>query len=793
MADQADRRSLHNDLSGATRDVVQAGRVTGGVHFHGRGQDAGELAPPRQLPADVRGFVNRTEDLERLDLLPAGDEPDPNATAVCVIAGTAGVGKTSLAVHWAHRMADAFPDGQLYVNLRGYDPGPPVTPSEVLDRFLRALNVPTAAIPTDTESKAALYRSNLAGRRILVILDNAATTNQVRPLLPGVSGCLVLVTSRSRLSGLVARDGAQRLTMKLLSGEEAVELLRAVMSGHRMTDDFDELAELARLCARLPLALRIAAERAISRPWTSMRELIEDLRDESGLWDALTAEDNDESDAVRTVFAWSYRALPRDVSRLFRFLGLHPGPDFGGAAAAALIDLPVGRTRRLLDGLVGAHLLEQVQPDRYQFHDLLRLYALDQARAEESPETYQEAVRRILLWYLHSLRRATTLLAPEAADLPVPGSNGSAASFTDYAAANEWFEQEERNLRAAVSFADEVLMADLAWLLAALLYPVYAHRNQVEHWLATSTAGLGATRQLGDPRGEAWMLESLGKANAQSGNLVAGVRYQEAALAIHQRLGDRTGEITSTNAIGLAHLRARDLDDALGRFEATRTLAADIGSDYWLAMSSNNIANVLLDLDRFTEAVDLLRTALRIHRRLGLSAYEGDTLRGLSHAHRGTGAPHEARGFIEEALAIARRHDNIAWEAHWLVEAGQVLVDLGALAEALEAYQRAAVLHRRLADRSREASAVDGAGTVYQRMDRADEAADFHRLAVSVFRITGERWQLAIALDNLAGSLRGVAPSESDQHWREALEQLSTFTDPRATRLGAAIRGRLGS
>ena len=793
MADRADRRSLHNDLSGATRDVVQARRVTGGVHFHDRGRDGVDPAPPRQLPADVRGFVNRTEDLERLDLLLAGDDPDPNATAVCVIAGTAGVGKTSLAVHWAHRMADAFPDGQLYANLRGYDPGPPVTPSEVLDRFLRALDVPTAAIPTDTESKAALYRSKLAGRRILVILDNAATTNQVRPLLPGVSGCLVLVTSRSRLSGLVARDGAQRLTMKLLSGEEAVELLRAVMSGHRMTDDFDELAELARLCARLPLALRIAAERAISRPWTSMRALIDDLRDESGLWDALTAEDDDESDAVRTVFAWSYRALPREVSRLFRFLGLHPGPDFGGAAAAALIDLPVGRTRRLLDGLVGAHLLEQVQPDRYQFHDLLRLYALDQAKAEESPEAYQQAVRRILLWYLHSLNEMTALLAPEGANLPLPEPSGPPASFTDYSAANEWFEQEERNLRAAVSFADEVLMADLAWLLAALLYPVYANRNQADHWIATSTVGLGATRQLGDPHGEARMLESLGKANAQSGNLAEGVRYQEAALASYQRLGDRTGEITSTNAIGLAHLRARDLADALGRFETTRTLAADLGSDYWLAMSSNNIANVLLELDRFTESVDLLRTALRIHRRLGLFAYEGDTLRGLSHAHRGLGAPHEARGFIEDALTIAHRHDNIAWEAHWLVESGQVFVDVGDLAEALEAYQRAAVLHRRLGDRSREASALDGAGTVYQRLDRPDEAADFHRMAVSAFRDTGERWPLALALANLASTLHATAPAEADQNRHEALELLAAFTDPRSARLQQEIRDRLSS
>jgi tetratricopeptide (TPR) repeat protein len=780
--------TFHNDLTGATRDVVQAGRVTGGLHFHSRDVDGGERLPPRQLPADVRGFVNRAAELDRLDLVLAGTAPDANAAATCVIAGTAGVGKTSLAVHWAHRVAESFPDGQLYVNLHGYDPGPPVTAGEVLDRFLRALNVPATAIPADIESRAALYRSQLAGRQVLVVLDNAATTNQVRPLLPGVSGCLVLVTSRSRLSGLVARDGAHRLTLALLSDQEAVELLRAVISGHRLSDESRDLEELAKLCARLPLALRIAAERAISRPWTSMRALINDLRDESELWDALTAEEDDESDAVRTVFAWSYRALPQEAGRLFRFLGLHPGPDFSDAAAAALVDLPVGRTRRLLDSLVGAHLLEQLQPDRYQFHDLLRLYALDQARAEESPEAYQQAVRRILVWYAHSLTEAGTLLAPEGERLPLPELSGAVAPmrFGDYQMAHVWFAHEEPVLNAAVHFADEVLMPDLAWLLAALLYPVYANRNQVDHWITTSTLGLGAARQLNDRDGEARTLSSLGKAHTQSSRPRDGIRYQEAALAIHQELGNRTGEVTSTNAVGLAHLRLRELADALRHFERTSAVADELGSDFWRATSANNTANVLLELEQFAEAADLLRSALPTHRRLNMRGAEGDTLRGLSHAHRGIGVPDEAREFVDEALTIARDQENIAWEAHWLVESGHVLLDLNDPAEALVAYQRAAVLHRRLGDRGREAAALDGAGLAYQRLDRPDEAADFHRLAVAAFRDIGDQWQLAAALTNLATALDG----DTDAN-REALDLLSPFSDPRSVRLQEEIRARL--
>jgi tetratricopeptide (TPR) repeat protein len=782
-----ERATLHNDLSGATREVVQAQRV-GSVHFH-RPADTPDL-PPRQLPADVRGFVNRTADLARLDLLlSGGSESDENATAVCLIAGTAGVGKTSLAIHWAHRVATSFPDGQLYVNLRGYDPGAPVTASEALERFLRALDVPSEVIPSDVESRAALYRSRLAGRKVLVVLDNVATTSQVRQLLPGVPGCLVLVTSRNRLSGLVARDGARPLPLTLLDEDDAVDLLRTVTSGYRTSDDLQDLRELATLCARLPLALRIAAERAISRPWRSMRTLIDDLRDESGLWDALTAEDDDESDAVRTVFAWSYRALPPEAGRLFRCLGLHPGPDFRTEAAAALADLTVPETRRLLDSLVGAHLLEQVQPDRYQFHDLLRLYALNQARTEESPQTCQEAVRRIVLWYLHSLTEARTFLAPEAAPLSLPAPAGTAAELDGHSDAHTWFELEEWNLRATVGFADELHLPELAWLLAAALYPVYANRNQIDHWIATSEIGLAAARQLPDPHGEAILLESLGKANAQAVRLSTAVQFQTEALTIHTRLGNVVGRITSTNAIGLAHLRAHELPAALSRFESAAGLADEIDSAYWRATATNNTANVYLELERFDEADDLLGHALADYEQLRLPGHRGDVLRGLSHADRGRDRFQTAQEHIGEALDIARQHNNLAWEAFWLVESGQVLAGLGDLPDALTAFQRASMLHRRLGDRSREATAMDGAGTVYRLMDRADEAADFHRLAVSVFRDTGEQWRLATALDHLALS---VAAAEAEEHWLEAHRLLAPFSDPHAVRLRHEIENRLG-
>ncbi|MGO4421959.1 NB-ARC domain-containing protein, partial [Streptomyces sp. MCAF7] len=375
------------------------------MHFHSTRatDDPGPRVVPRQLPGDVRGFVNRTEELHRLDAILAGGERDSSAVvAICVIAGTAGVGKTSLALRWAHQVKTAFPDGQLYVNLRGYDPGEPVTAREALHRFLTGLGVQPGAVPTDTEAAAALFRSLLADRRMLIVLDNAATVTQVRPLLPGHAGSLVIVTSRSRLSGLAVRDGAHRITLGTLPEPEAVSLLRAVTSGYRPEDDAEKLSELARLCARLPLALRIAAERAASHPHMRLDELIADLRDESALWAALSTGDEQDADAVRSVFAWSYRALPPDAARLFRLLGLHPGPAFGLGAVSALAGVSVRQARQLLDVLVGAHLLEQTAPDRFEFHDLLRAYATEQSRLDETADSRAGALRRVLDWYLHT-------------------------------------------------------------------------------------------------------------------------------------------------------------------------------------------------------------------------------------------------------------------------------------------------------------------------------------------------------------------------------------------------------
>lgn len=751
---------------------------------------AGDEPPgpvPRQLPADVRGFVNRFHDLARLDEV-VDDSAAPGATIVVV--GTAGVGKTSLAVHWAHRVRDRFPDGQLYVNLHGYDPGPPITPQEALGRFLHALSVPGAAVPADLESRGALFRSLLAGRRMLVVLDNAATVGQVRPLLPGNSECLVLVTSRSSLTGLVARDGAHRLSLRVLTEAEATELIQRITSGYRDQDDTADIAELAGLCARLPLALRIAAERAINRPWLPLRDLITELRDESALWDELTADDDDESDAIRTVFAWSYRALTPEASRMFRFLGLHPGTEFSLGAASALAGRSPARTRRVLDNLVGAHLLEQPRADRYEFHDLLRMYASDQVRAEEDADTASTAARRMLLWYLHGAVAARDRIGHSTPSWTPAGLEPQVVppSFPDRTSALAWYRHERENLVRAARTAFDLDQSDITWQIPVALYPIYAEHNHFDDWIETSTTALRVVRRLGDRAAEAEVLESLGKAHTQHFDRQYGIELQSAALRLRRELGDAHGELQSANALGLARLRARDLTEARDLFGRAAALAEALGEQYWLAVAINNAANVDLELESFEQAEQMLAAALTRFRRLEVRSGEGDTLRGLSRASRGLNLPAQAHAYIRDAVAIARADENPAREAFWLLEEGRVQVDLGRPADALETFQRSATLQRHLGDRAREAEALDATGVAYQAMGRPDECVQFCRRAASVLRELDETWLLALALDHLgAGLAESGERLEADSVRREALVLFERFPDPRARRYRARL------
>lgn len=783
----------HSEVSGSAVNVVQARDVSGGVHFHGA-IPAGEPRPA-QLPADARGFINRARELDMLDTALAVRETETDALRVAVIVGTAGVGKTSLALRWAQRIRGQYPDGQLYVNLRGYDPGAPVVATDALGRFLRALGIPAERLPAGEEPRAELFRSSVAERRVLIVLDNAAAVSQIRPLLPGAPQCLVVVTSRSRMSGLVARDGAYRVSVETLSQAESVQLLRTVLAGYRGGDDEAQLAELARLCARLPLALRIAAERAAARPRMPLSELIAELRDESGLWDALSAEEAEEADAVRTVFTWSYRALSPPAARIFRLLGLHPGPDFSLQAAAALAAVVPVEARRLLDTLVGAHLLEECGHDRYQFHDLLRAYASDRAHRDDDEPNLRASLHRLLGWYLHGAVAAARA-ASGAYALPVtaqPLAEGVIAPrFDDPKAAISWYEAERDNLIAASRAAAASGLDEVAWQIPAVLTMIIVDREPADVWLPAQELALRSARRCGDRYGEAVILDNLAIAHRHLFNLTQAAAYFDAARSAFRDIGDESGQARAANGLGVVHLFAHHIADAVASFQEALTLALELNNRAFIAFFTRNLGWALLENGDLNEAETLLsRSATMLHEAgEGLDRSEALTL--LATVHRRSGRLAQAQHAAERALAVADELDGTLFEALALLELGRIKSAQHKPDEALDHLHQAAALFWRVGRPDLQAAAWSATSAAYLLLERAEEAIDFARRAAGAHRDRSDQWQLSLSLADLADALTlGGHPSQARDHLREAACLLAQFPDPVAAAKRTAIEALL--
>ncbi|MEA5360378.1 tetratricopeptide repeat protein [Amycolatopsis sp., V23-08] len=738
----------------------------------------------------MRGFVSRTAELARLDhvLLAAGP------TGPALVVGTAGVGKTALALRWAHRVAARFPDGQLYVNLRGYDPGAPMTADQALDRFLRALSVPPARIPDDVEDKAALYRSLLAGRRVLVVLDNAAHIGQVRPLLPGGPACRTIVTSRDRLEGVMARDGAQRVTVEVLPEADAITLIRALTTDYRTADEPGERAELARLCARLPLALRIAAERAASRPWMPLAELIGNLRDESRLWDELGS--GGEHDGVRAVFALSYRSFSAEAAHMFRVLGLHPSAEFGTHVAAEAAGVPVAAARQLLDAVVGAHMLEQIGADRYQFHDLLRAYATDVAHQDEPPLPRDDARARILAWYLHTAHTVGTvmrtwgrILEPDA--LPAPAA---VPRFPDHDAAVEWCYLEGQNLFAAIQAADESGRDTLTWQLAVATEPAMRGMPSDDR-RAAITMALAAARRDGARQGEGELLAKLAEIERTKGQFDEAATCAEEALAIFRELDDRHGVRITLNFLGVSLLHRRKFAEAAERFESLWALQRAEEDLEGETAALFNLAEAYDGIRRHHDAVDAARHSVELARALGNRHFE---LVGLVILARATANLADA-GELGVALADAARGVELARELRDTRTEGWALLDYGRIQRLAGRYDDALVSYRRALERfsntsvsQRRAWSLDGLGTTCREAGRIEEAVSIHRQAVEVARAAEAPRVLGLILSNLADSLTVAGEDrEAGSVRQEAASLLELLDDPEATERLEQVRRAL--
>jgi DNA-binding SARP family transcriptional activator len=671
---------------------------------------------PRQLPATVPGFTGRAAELEALTgmLDQAGATGAPGTVVISAIGGTAGVGKTALALHWAHQVAARFPDGQLHVNLRGYDPSnAPVTPAEAIRGFLDALDVPPGRIPLTPQAQAGLYRSLLADKRMLIVLDNARDEQQVRPLLPASPGTLVLVTSRSQLSGLAAAEGARLISLDVLNHDEAVQLLTARLGTARSAAEPGAVDRIASLCACLPLALAVTAARAAARPAFSLAALAGELADAGGRLDVLDA--GDPGFSVRAVFSWSTRQLNGEAARMFRLLGLHPGPDISVPAAASLAGCAQPQVRALLRDLARAHLITEHVPGRYALHDLLRAYAVEQAHDTDSDTDRREATGRVLDHYLHTAARAALLLDPakEPVVLAPPRPGAAAGQPADRRQALAWFQAEHQVLLAALALAAGSGFDAHAWQLPWAIKNSLQARGYWQEWAAAQRTALAAATRLGDTAAQAVCCRLLGAACIDPGDHDQARGHFARSLALYQRLGNRLGEAKVHQNLGYLAERQGRYADALGHAEQ----------------------------------------ALRLFQAIGDKANEAAALNGVGWCHGGLGDYQQARAFCRQALTLSaetghRWVEGAAWDS-----VGYAEHHLGNLAEAAACYQRALSILRESGGRFDEAEVLTHLGDT--------------RHASGELAAARETWQQALAiLEDLqhpdAGQLRAKLASTTD-------------------------------
>jgi DNA-binding SARP family transcriptional activator/tetratricopeptide (TPR) repeat protein len=652
----------------------------------------GALPVPAGLPHDVPAFVGRRAELAQLDaLVPATNTR--RTVVISAVHGTAGVGKTALAVHWAHRVKAKFPDGNLYMDLRGYGPGQPADPGRVLDGFLAALDVTPAKIPVDLDAKVTLYRSLLDERQMLIVLDNAATPAQVRPLLPGSARCLVVVTSRAMLTGLAARDQARRISLDVLPIDDAIALLAEFVGPARVAAEPHAARELAMLCARLPVALCVAGERAAAHPTTALEDLVRELADQQRRLDLLDA-DGDPETAVRAVFSWSYDALTPDAARVFRLLGLHPGPDISTPAAASLAALPLEQIQTSLAELASAHLIDEHTPDRYTFHDLLRAYAAEQTHAIDPDQQRNDATHRMLDHYLHTAYTAARLLYPARDSLPItpPQPGLTPEEIADHDRAMAWFTAEEAVLLAAVDHAATSGLDTHTWQLAWALYDFLDRRGHWDDYAATQRAAVAAAGRLADPTAQARAHRHLARACTRLGRFDDAHNHLRQALDLYHQAGDlvgqahthhtlaqmeerqghhsealdharqaldlcrtaghRPGQAGALNAVGWYHALLGDHQHALTCCEQALTLLQEINDLSGQASTWDSLGYAHHHLGHHDQAIACYRRAVDLYEDLGDRYYEANTLTHLGDAHHATSDFRAARDVWQEALAI---------------------------------------------------------------------------------------------------------------------------------------------
>jgi DNA-binding SARP family transcriptional activator/tetratricopeptide (TPR) repeat protein len=672
----AHRRVLRQQVSGPARGPVN-------------GHAGARVVRPAQLPADLAAFAGRRAEVARVSALL--EEPPAGAMLIGAIDGMPGAGKTTLAVHWARLAADRFPDGQLYVNLRGFDPGGPLGPAEALAGFLPALGVTPQQVPAGLDGRAALFRSLLAGQRVLVVLDNARDEAQVRPLLPGTPGCMVIVTSRNRLTGLVASDGASLLTLDVFSPADAQEALTRRLGAARVAAEPAAVEEIIASAGRLPLALALVAARAAAHPQFPLAAIAGELRDTRGSLDAFTGEGGTD---VRAIFSWSYRMLSPLAARLFRLLSRQAGPDISLAAAASLAAVPVRQTRSLLAELSRTRLLTEHSPGRYSLHDLLRSYAAELCAETDPPGTRDAATARLLGHYLYSAHHSHLLLQPHQLlpDLEPQAAGAQPEQPGSYTGALAWFTAEQRVIEAAVRYAAQHGLVRYAWQLAYVMTPFYQRSGLWHDWTATARTALSAARSgrdlagqaclhrilagacfhLGDsaaalaeldrardlltrldlPAEQAYLHSNYGSVLSRLGRPEEATTHHRRAFELYRAAGLRLGEAYAMEGIGSCANRLGQPGRAITSITAAMDIHIELGDPYGEASSWERLGDSYQLLGEHGAAASCLERAMSLFRRLGSRADEAGILAALGDIQLSEGEPAAARASFQQALAI---------------------------------------------------------------------------------------------------------------------------------------------
>jgi DNA-binding SARP family transcriptional activator/Flp pilus assembly protein TadD len=768
----AELRELHRQI--LTPSPVLAAPESGQLPPGGARPAGARPGPvvPRELPGPVPQFVGRAAELADLTgMLERASAQRPQTLVISAIAGMAGVGKTALATQWAHQVADRFPDGQLHVNLRGYDPGQPMSAADALARFLRSLGVAEQNIPAETAERAARYRSLLTGRRMLIMIDNAVDVEQVRPLLPGTPSCVAVVTSRDALAGLVARDGAHRLDLGLLPPAEAVRLLRALI-GERVDAEPEATATLAGYCARLPLALRVAAERAAASPGVSLADVTSELADQQERLDRLDAA-GDRLTAVRAVFSWSVRHLHDETARAFRLLGLHPGADFDAYAAAALTDTTLRQARWLLDRLARAHLIQPAGTGRYGMHDLLRAYAADQAADSGSEQERRAALTRLFDHYLATAAVAAGALFPADPDQPpLPRPAGPVPPVTSPAAALAWLDARRSALVAVAAHAADHGWPGHAIGLAATIfrYPDVGHFTDAA---AMHSHAHRAAAQAGDRTAEAAALTMLGAADAAQGRLRQATSHLEHALALSRENGDRIGEARALGNLGMADYCQGRYRQSAGCHRKALAIYLEAGDHSGEARELHGLGIVDLRQGRYEQAARHLRRSLALFRDAGLRSGEALVLGHLGELELRQGRYGHAAGHLRRSLGLGREIGSRMCQARALACLGISELRQGRRQQAIGHLRRSLALHSQAGNCSGQAEALNGLGEAFLAASQLGQASARHAAALALAIQCGDKHEQARAHSGLASACQATGDAAAVSSPRAGCSSLS--------------------